>query len=290
MRTRFSVTLLSAAFLFALGCVVWTMRNGYAAVQKPIESRNLALQTEAQVGNLAENVQSPESIDFGEARIQEDTTHALLVRAAKYRQQFAEVATQPGWTYMAYTQTDFLPSTSPKPLPATHQRITWSYFNAYHQVEREIEFFETPETGLTLLGYLQDGVRTSVWHNERSDEQPFTPAYDFSFAKTLQALENEQRAFSVSAQFVTESDRLLEQFALIVPLSAQESQWLPEKLSQEVSAIYETFWFDTQTGALVRYTYDYQLADGTLVAVTRIDKIEFLADVEVPQDILNQLP
>lgn len=209
-----------------------------------------------------------------------------LQEVVSYKEKFEAYAMQPGWILVKYDQYDILPTTGPKPLPAKHQRETWSHFDESRQVFEEVEYATAPEFGTVLLGYFDNGKLVSVWHNESFLQLPYTPSYDFYLSEVVKGLMEGNAEFEINSS--TEiSDKKVTIVELKIAYSEQELKWIDIKFDQSVWGVLERYYFDADTGMLLRYEHNYLMNDKSIVPVSITDNFEFIINSQPTTEVLR---
>ncbi|MEJ5241616.1 MAG: hypothetical protein WHS87_10505 [Anaerolineales bacterium] len=206
------------------------------------------------------------------------------------KKKFDSYAMQPGWTLVKYDQHDLLPTTGPKSLPAKHQRVIWQHFNEERQVFEEIEYAISPEIGTVLLGYFVNGEAVSLWHDGiRQAQQPYTPTYDLYLASSLKGLLDSRASFTLDSRESSLSGKRVKVFELKTKFSDEEKKWIAVKLAGEVWGSQETFYFDAESGMLLRYEHRYLLEDMSSVPVSVTDNFEIVPNATLPEEVIQLL-
>lgn len=213
----------------------------------------------------------------------------IFQQIVSYKEKIDAYAMQPGWTLVKYDQYDILPTTGPKPLPTKHQRETWSHFDKTKQVFEEVEYVIAPELGRVLLGYFAHGEVVSLWNDTRYQQQPYAPSYDLylvsSVRDALNSNVNIELNSLISALGNTETTivELKNQF------SDEDKKWLPISFEQAVWRTLERFYFDSNTGMLLRYEHNYLLTDMTLVPAAITDNFQITPNLQPPADVVKRV-
>jgi hypothetical protein len=210
----------------------------------------------------------------------------IFQEVTSYKENFEAYSMQPGWTLVKYDQHDILPTTGPKPLPQKHQRETWSHFDENKLIFEEIEFATAPEIGTVLLGYFDNGKLVSIWNNESFQQAPYTPSYDFYLSSIIRGLIDGKSEFEMDSS----PSEIYGKKALLVELkiaySEQEKKWVGIKLDQPVWGILERYYFNPDTGMLMRYEHNYIMNDMSIVPASITDNFQIIANTQPPAEAL----
>lgn len=212
----------------------------------------------------------------------------ILQQIISYKEKFETYAMQPGWTLVKYDQYDILPTTGTRPLPAKHQRETWSHFDKNKQIFEEVEYATAPEIGTVLLGYFSKGTLVSIWHDESFQQQSYTPSYDFYLSNAIKGLIDEGRDFEItSSPSEIKDNKKVTMVELKIAYSEQEQKWFDVNLDQPVWGTLERYYFDPNTGMLLRYEHNYLMSDMSIVPSAITDNFQIIADTQPSADILR---
>lgn len=210
----------------------------------------------------------------------------ILQQISAYKEKFEAYAMQPGWTLVKYDQYDILPTTGPKPLPTKHQRETWSHFDERKQIFQEVEYATAPEIGTVLLGYFNNGKLVSIWHGESFQQLPYTPSYDLYLSNTIKGLMDSKTEFKIDSLSSEISDKKVIMVELTIAYTEQEQKWVDIKFDQPVWGVLERYYFDPNTGMLLRYEHNYLMSDMSVVPTSVTDNFQIIANVQPSADVL----
>jgi hypothetical protein len=224
-------------------------------------------------------VSTPESVSSKEE---------ILQQIAAYKEKFDAYAMQSGWTLVKYDQYDILPTSGNRPLPAKHQRETWSHFDQNKQIFEEVEYATAPEIGTVLLGYFSKGTLISIWNDESFQQQSYTPSYDFYLSNKIKGLIDEGRDFEInSSPSEIKDNKKVTMVELKIAYSEQEQKWFNVNHDQPMWGTFERYYFDSSTGMLLRYEHNYLMSDMSIVPSAITDNFQIIADTQPSADILR---
>jgi hypothetical protein len=218
------------------------------------------------------------------------TEQDILQQVLRYKEQAARYAMQPGWTLVKFDQSDLIPTNSPKPLPSRYQKVFWSHFNQDKKVYEQVDYVISPETGKTPLGVFKNNEMVSLWNNnERVQKEAYTPSYDLYLASSIQAVMESNISHQLSFRQDVLSGKTISVIELRVQYTDEDKKWLNVKLEKPVWGQDENFYFDPQTGMLLKYEHFYVLEDLSLVPSAITDHFEYIPNAEPPSDMLDLL-
>lgn len=251
-----------------------------------LSQNNIKTATQLQVNSL-KTYNSQDIVSVDQTLTKDEN---IFQEISSFKEKIDSYAMQPGWTLVKYDQYDIMPTTGPKPLPAKHQRETWSHFNENQQVYEEVEYATSPELGTVLLGYFVKGETVSVWNDEiRQQQQPYTPSYDLYLASSVKSLLDSKVLFELNSHESALSEKAVKVIELRIQFSDDDRKWLNIKFDKQVWGTYEVFYFAPDTGMLLRYEYSYILDDMSLIPVAITDNFQIVSNAEPPANVIKLL-
>ncbi len=213
----------------------------------------------------------------------------LIQELVSLMEEFDAYATQPGWTLLRFEQTELLPTTGPKPLPPRYRGEYWHHFNEKRQAFEGVYYVIAPELGRVLMGYELHGEWVSLWNGVRGLQQPYTPSFSLSLARTLTDVAAGEGSFELSSRETTLRGRAVRVVELRLPYSAEALKYPVAGLDKPAWGIYEVFYLDSATGMVLRCEHYYVLEDMTLVPGGIVEQKLIAANVEPPAEVLGVL-
>ena len=218
------------------------------------------------------------------------TEQDILQEVLRYKDQASGYAMQPGWTLVKFDQYDIIPMSSPKPLPSRYQKEFWSHFNQDKKVYEQVDYVISPETGKTPLGVFKNGELVSLWNNnERVPKEAYTPSYDLYLASSIQGMIESNVPHQLFFNQDVLSGKPISVIELRIQYTEDDKKWLNVKLEKAVWGQDEKFYFDPQTGLLLKYEHFYVLEDMSLVPSAITDNFVYIPNSEPPSNILDLL-
>ena len=214
---------------------------------------------------------------------------SMLDEIQNYKQKVDREAIQPGWTYLTYEQQDILPLNAPRPLPQFRTEEYWNHTNADGIVVESVEYVTTASTGRTLVGFLANGVMVSSWNNETVAKTPSAPSYDLYLVSTLKAMIESGQPFDLSRSETLLEGKQVIRFELKTPYTDQNRALLNAPLSSPAWGQMEIFFFDPESGMLLRYEHYYVLDNGETVLSAITSHREIKTNVQPPLEVLKVL-
>lgn len=218
------------------------------------------------------------------------TEQDILREILRYKEQASVYAMQPGWTLVKFDQYDIISMNNPKPLPPKYQKEFWSHFNQDKKVFEQVDYVISPETGKTPLGVFKDGELVSLWNgNEKVQKEAYTPSYDLYLTSSIQGLIEANIPHQLSFKQDGLSGKLISVIDLRTQYTEEDKKWLNIKFEKAIWGQEERFYFDPQTGMLLKYEHFYVLEDMSLMPSAITDNFEYIPNSEPPSDILDLL-
>lgn len=218
------------------------------------------------------------------------TEQEILQELIRYKELADAYAMQPGWTLVKFDQFDLLSMNSPKPLPSTYQKEFWSHFDQNQKVIEQVDYVISAETGKVPLGVFRKGEMVSLWNEgQRVRKEPYTPSYDLYLVSSIQALMESKISHDLSYRQEMLGDQSTSLIELQLQFSETDKKLFNVQLSKPVWGQLEKFYFNPQTGSLLRYEHSYILEDMSLVPSSITDNFEYIPTSEPPSDVTNLL-
>jgi len=218
-----------------------------------------------------------------------ELAQAILTEIEGYNQKTKTGISIPGWIYLGFNQTDYLPPNAPNPLPASRSEEYWFYIDINENIIKQIQYLTSPETGRILVGTLINGELSSNWENQIVTVEPHPLSYDLYLASTLNSMLEDGRSFEIQRAYDKIDNNNVIRFDLLIPYSPQEQSLLNISLSGTIWGIFEKFYFDPQSGILIKYEHAYVLESGERVVSAFTSERTIQAVSLPPQQVLDTL-
>lgn len=272
-------------------------KPAYAEIQKPQpasldnqllvskQASALTVRDDARIG-LVQTAFDGQPASVAEPQTEND----ILQLVNEYNEQATADIMQPGWTYVQFEQYDFIQLYSPKPLPVKYQKEFWSHFDAEGKVFEQIDYVTAPEIGKVPLGVFSNGTLVSLWNDGlQVAKNPYTPSYDLYLASSIKGLMDGGIPHKLSFEKSSLEDKAVSLIELQTQFMEVDKQWFNVKLDKPALGQLEKFYFEPQTGKLVRYEHNYVLEDGTLVPSAIMDHFQYAPKSTPPSDVMTLL-